>query len=330
MPARRSPESQAPAAQSPAGEDRGGVLDPSEAPFASFPGARPPDRRRRVDAHGVSLAVHEWGAPDAPPLLLAHGGFDFAGTFRTFAPLLADAGWRVVSWDQRGHGDSDHAQLYSWDADLRDGLAVMDSLGNSPIPLVGHSKGGSVLTNLAHVCPHRVSHVVNIDGIPSHNPAPDVADHERTRLLASELEAWLGHRRTAGERRRKPGALEDLARRRARMNPRLSHEWLCHLVVVGGRKDPDGWRWKIDPALRPGGFGPWRTDWALKQLPALSAPFLGVLATVSEQMGWDTRSKDVEPYLPTRSRIVSVPDCGHFIHIEQPRSVADLVLEFLS
>ena len=89
-------------------------------PAAAYPGARAPDRRRRVDFHGVRLAVYEWGAEDAPPLLLAHGGFDFARTFDVFAPLLADAGWRVVCLDQRGHGDSDHAALYSWDADARD------------------------------------------------------------------------------------------------------------------------------------------------------------------------------------------------------------------
>ena len=305
-------------------------LSPEEKPFASHPGARDPDRRRLVDAHGVALAVSEWGEETAPPLLLAHGGFDFAATFQVFAPLLADAGFRVVSWDQRGHGDSAHAPLYSWDADLRDGLAVMDSLGTEPIVLVGHSKGGSVLTNLAHACPHRVSRLVNIDGIPFRKRAPDVPDHERTRLLASDLSGWLAHRRRAADLERKPGALEDLARRRGRMNPRLSHEWLCFLVTRGARKDADGWRWKIDPALRMGGFGPWRPDWALKQLPSLAMPFLGILATESETMGWDTRPQDIEPYLPERSRVLAVPECGHFIHIERPREVADLVLDFLA
>src|SRR5689334_24546042 len=93
----------------------------------TYPGARRPDRRRRVDAHGVGIAVSEWGDESAPPLLLAHGGFDFAGTYDVFAPMLADAGWRVVSWDQRGHGDSEHAVLYSWDSDARDALAVLRS-----------------------------------------------------------------------------------------------------------------------------------------------------------------------------------------------------------
>ncbi|MGH0035275.1 MAG: alpha/beta fold hydrolase [Myxococcota bacterium] len=317
---------------SPPSEPPGEGLEPTaaEAAFARYPGARRADRRRDVDAHGVRIAVHEWGDPQARPLLLAHGGFDFAGTFSVFAPLLADAGWRVVGWDQRGHGDSGHPELYSWDADMRDALAVLDSTTREPVPLVGHSKGGSVLTNLAHTIPHRVSRVVNLDGIPSRKRAPDVADHERTRLLAEELSGWLAHRHRSGEARRKPGHLEDLARRRARMNPRLQHDWLCFLVTLGARKDADGWRWKIDPALRFGGFGPWRPDWALRQLPGLPAPFLGVLAGVWETMGWETRAEDVEPHLPRASRVHVLEDTGHFVHIERPREVADLVLEFLA
>ena len=76
-----------------------------------------------------------------PPVLLTHGGFDFARTFEVFAPLLAAAGWRVVAWDQRGHGDSEHAPLYSWDADLRDAVAVIDATTRDPLPVVGHSQG---------------------------------------------------------------------------------------------------------------------------------------------------------------------------------------------
>src|SRR6516162_1018626 len=109
------------------------VTDPPTSGPGTYPGARRPDRSRTVDAYGVRLAVYEWGDADAPPILFAHGGFDFAGTFDTLAPRVADGGWRVVSWDQRGHGDSDHADLYSWDADQRDAVAVLDSIGPDPI-----------------------------------------------------------------------------------------------------------------------------------------------------------------------------------------------------
>ena len=72
----------------------------------TFPGAHAPYRQWRIDAGGIGLAAYEWGDPEAPPLLAVHGGFDFARTYDEFAPLLAAAGWRVVSWDQRGHGDT--------------------------------------------------------------------------------------------------------------------------------------------------------------------------------------------------------------------------------
>jgi pimeloyl-ACP methyl ester carboxylesterase len=297
----------------------------------TYPGAQPPDRTRRVDANGVGIAVHEWGDPDAPPLALVHGGFDFARTFDTFAPLLAAAGWRVVAWDHRGHGDSEHAALYSWNADLRDALAVIDSISREPIPILGHSKGGAIMLQFAEALPHRVAKLVNIDGMPSpRHHVPDVADHERTRMLATEVEAWLDHRRRSAESVRKPGTIDELAQRRARMNPRLSHEWLRYLVTVGARKDPDGWRWKIDPSLRMGGFGPYRNQWALERLPGLSPPMLGILGTEQEQMGWGNTANEIRPYLPPEGRIEVFEGTGHFVHIEKPKEVADTVLEFLS
>ena len=47
-------------------------------------------------------------------------------------------------------------------------------------------------------------------------------------------------------------------------------------------------------------------------------------------MDWGTQPETVRPYLPRGARLEVVPDTGHFIHIEKPRAVADLVLEFLS
>lgn len=297
---------------------------------AAVPLARRPDRQWRIAGHGVGLAVSEWGDDAAPPLLVAHGGFDFVGTLDVFAPMLADGGWRVISWDQRGHGDSDHAALYHWDADVRDAMAVFDAVGPGPVPVIGHSKGGNLMLQLADAQPYRFSRLVNLDGIPSSSNLPDVSDRDRTKLLSGELSGWLDHRRRLAGHQRRADTLDGLARRRATMNPRLPIEWLRYLVTVGGRLDGDGWRWRTDPALRLGGFGPRRPEWTLNSLAALGMPLLGILSTVHEDMGWGTRRADITSHVPAGAEIIELDGVGHFVHIEQPRAVADLVLDFLA
>lgn len=296
----------------------------------SYPGAHPPDRRRTVDSSGLAIAVYEWGDEGDPPLLLAHGGMDFARTYDVFAPRLAAGGYRVVAWDQRGHGDSEHAALYNWSADTRDSLAVLDSVTHEPCPVVGHSKGGNLMTELADALPHRVSHLVNMDGLPSSRHMPDVPDRERTRMRHAEILGWLDHRAASATKVRRPGTLDELAERRGRMNTRLPKAWLRYLVTVGAEETPDGWRWKLDPALRFGGFGPWSPEWSMGRLPGVSVPVLGILALQSEAMGWGTQPEDVERYLPPGARFEAYEDAGHFVHIEQPQRVADVILEFLS
>jgi pimeloyl-ACP methyl ester carboxylesterase len=295
----------------------------------TYPGAEAPARTHRVDLDGLGIAVHEWGSERDDPLFLVHGGFDFARTYSEFAPRLARAGWRVIAWDQRGHGDSDHAALYGWDADIRDALSVMERFTSKPSPVIGHSKGGALMIQLADAEPFRFSHLVNLDGLPSKRPMADLAEHERTRMMASDITGWLDHRRTTAESVRRAGSLEELALRRSAMNPRLPIEWLRYLVTVGARLDADGWRWKLDPSMRFGGFGPWRPEWTASRMPGLGMPFLGVMGDEQEPMGWGTLPAQVVPTLPNGGRLEVLEHTGHFVHIEQPDAVASLVLGFL-
>lgn len=251
-----------------------------------------------MSSSGLRIATYAWGDPAAPVILAAHGGFDFAGTFDVFAPLLVDGGYQVVSWDARGHGCSERAVLYSWAADLRDAAAVLGSIDRAQVVLLGHSKGAGLMLDLAHTLPHRFTHLVNLDGLPSKNNWPDVADHERTKMLRGELEGWLEHRRRVADGQRKPATLEGLAQRRQQMNPRLSIEWLEYLVTIGAREDADGWRWRIDPSMRLGGFGPWRPEWSMQRLPGIGVPVLGVLGLQREVMGWGTLPATSSPTAP--------------------------------
>jgi pimeloyl-ACP methyl ester carboxylesterase len=293
-----------------------------------YPGAQRPERSRRVDAYGADIAVYEWGPRDAPPLPITHGGFDFAATFDVLAPLLVDRGYRVVAWDHRGHGDSQWCALYSWQADLRDAMAVLDSIDEGPLPVIGHSKGGLLMTDLAVAAPGRVTCVVNIDGLPSDRRiAPDVNGQDPGEQdWGAPIDTWLDQRRAAALVKRKPGAIDDLARRRGHLNPRLPMGWLRYLAAVGARRDQDGWRWKLDPSLHGREFGPWRLEWLVKRMSSVSAPFLGLLSTEPEPMGWGTTADDVASYLPRNGR-VEVVEGGHFLHLEQPEIVADLIVE---
>jgi pimeloyl-ACP methyl ester carboxylesterase len=113
------------------------------------------------------------------------------------------------------------------------------------------------------------------------------------------------------------------------MNPRLSIEWLRYLVTVGGREEPDGWRWKLDASMRFGGFGPWRPEWVQMRLPGLGVPFLGVLVSEYEEMGWGTRPEDLVGWMPPLGRVELVEGSGHFVHIEQPDLVISMVMDLL-
>ena len=53
------------------------------------------------------LRLHyvDWGNPDAPPLLLVHGGRDHCRNWDWVAQALRHD-WHVIAPDLRGHGDS--------------------------------------------------------------------------------------------------------------------------------------------------------------------------------------------------------------------------------
>jgi pimeloyl-ACP methyl ester carboxylesterase len=197
------------------------------------------------------------------------------------------------------------------------------------VPTIGHSKGGALLVQLVDAQPFRFSALVNIDGIPSKRRIPDIAEHERTKMLTGEVTGWLDHRRRTAGAQRRPGTIDELATRRGRMNPRHSMEWLRYLVTVGAVESDDGWRWKLDPSMRFGGFGPWRPEWSLYRLAGLGVPFYGMLVEIEEEMGWGTAPDDVLPYVPEGGRLEVLDDVGHFAHIERPGEVAGRILEFL-
>lgn len=185
---------------------------------------------------------------------------------------------------------------------------------------------------LSTLFPERVTRLVSIDGVPTPNFPPDPRASRR-RMDDETIGAWLDHRhRAAVSPRRAAASIEDLARRRREMNQRLPEEWLQYLVTVGARRDPDGWRWKLDPFIAAGGFGPSRMDSWAERMRDLQRPFLGLKAGIAEERGWGghVHPKYIEPYIPKGGKLVYYEEAGHFIHVEYPDEVARLVLDFLA
>src|ERR1700749_5163155 len=56
----------------------------------------------------LRLNYVDWGNPDAPPLVLVHGGQDHCRNWDWVVPELR-RDYHIIATDLRGHGDSEHS-----------------------------------------------------------------------------------------------------------------------------------------------------------------------------------------------------------------------------
>src|SRR5437868_3149849 len=114
------------------------------------PCTRPnPGKNRRmqtIDLAGrddIRLAADVVGPPDAPPVLLFHGGGQTRHAWGTTLEVLGQRGWRAYSVDLRGHGESEWAPDgdYTMDAFAGDIRTIAAGMSQPPA-LVGASLGG--------------------------------------------------------------------------------------------------------------------------------------------------------------------------------------------
>ncbi len=127
---------------------------------------------------GTGLEVRETG--HGPAVLLVHG---FGGAKEDFADHLEALGahFRAVTFDHRGHGESDAPSdpaAYSIDQLAADVIGVADALGIDRFRLLGHSMGGMVAQRIVRAHPQRVEALVLMDTAPGPVPGldPDVVD----------------------------------------------------------------------------------------------------------------------------------------------------------
>lgn len=113
-----------------------------------------------LELDGGRLAYDVTG--EGPLIVLAHGMGDNRAAYREMAALLVDAGYRVATVDQRGHGESSTGwSSYTRTDSAADLLAVVKHLGG-PAVLVGHSFTGGSVTIAAAQEPESVTAIVEI------------------------------------------------------------------------------------------------------------------------------------------------------------------------
>jgi lipase len=106
----------------------------------------------------VTLALFEWGEPDAPRVVCLHGVRNHG---RHFAPLAAElSGFHVLAPDLLGHGSSPWEP--PWDIGAHCD-AIHRTIGAEPAFLLGHSFGGRLAFELAARAPELTPKLVLLD-----------------------------------------------------------------------------------------------------------------------------------------------------------------------
>lgn len=175
---------------------------------------------------GLQLSVNTYGPEDAPlTVFLAHcwtlnqedWHYQVRDLQREFGHRI-----RIVTWDHRGHGDSDPVPRA--DATIenlaRDWADLIDHLApTGPLVLAGHSIGGMTLMQLAHVRPGFFERVVGAAFVSTSSGELDTVTlglPEAGKVLRAQIPRMLALRsRTLSRRaRRRAPIVERLVMRR--------------------------------------------------------------------------------------------------------------------
>ena len=262
---------------------------------------------------GNRIRAVERGDPQAPTILFVHGWGCSAYVFRFNMPALANAGFRVIAIDLKGHGLSDkpqEADEYTIDALVEHLREVLDALGLDRPALAGHSLGGSLVYHFAGKYPERVRCLglispTGLTGVPRMGayhfltPAALVPLYRRVRSRAIVRAAL---RRVYGNR--------------GHFTPRDVEEYFAPTQFP-----------EYGPAIRHALHSyDWRAS-EHRELPTVDLPAVGVWGSRDHMM--PKSGMDIYRRLVPNIVLREVPDAGHVVAEEAPGEVNEAVLSLL-
>ena len=267
---------------------------------------------RMIGIDGVELYVEEHGSGE--PVLLLHGWPDSARVWRKQVPFLTGHGFRVITPDQRGFGRSGRPPGvgdYALRNAVADAAGVLDALGIETAHVVGHDFGSAVAWLAATLLPDRVSRLVAMS-VP-HLRAPvtirqqEMAWYQLFFQFEGVAEETLRH--------------DDWAwlRKFARGDGDLG-QWLEDLGRPGALTATLNW-YRANLAPRPPGKAP--------ALPPGQAPTLGIWSTNDHYLDGEGMRRAGE-VVAGPWRYEEIPGASHWVQLDAPDRVNELLLEWLS
>jgi 3-oxoadipate enol-lactonase len=249
-----------------------------------------------IDGDDVYFETH--GPDDAPVVVLGHGAGGNHGIW--FQQVVAFANdYRVVTWDQRGFGNSTNRhELASPATATRDLVAILDHLGVERAHVVGQSMGGWAAMGLAVAHADRVRSLVLADT-----------------LAGIAIDGWWSAAAAVAPR---VGAFNHpaLANDFCFEHPDRAH---LYLQIGGLRRDPFAYQTPLMLQLA-------KTTYTAEQVGAIAVPTLFIVGTEDEI--FPPASVTTAAARVPGSRVETIDGAGHSPYFEQPDAWNALVTGF--
>jgi pimeloyl-ACP methyl ester carboxylesterase len=270
-------------------------------------------RHVQYQGDGLKLAGSAFGEPANPPVLFFHGGGQSRNAWLGSARKVAEAGYYGISFDLRGHGESDWAADgdYLLDAFGRDVEKLLTQF-HHPVTLVGASRGGQSVLVGGSRHPQRVRLIMLAD------VAPDMRDEGVDGIRAFYAQSIEGF-----------ATLDDAAESLARHLDQARLADASKLARSMRQDDAGRWHWRWDPltghpaVLNP----PSDTESLLAAAARVTCPLVMVRAELSHLItdsGVD-HFKQLAPQL----QVVMAPGVGHMFTSDRNDSFAAQLLDWL-
>src|SRR5579863_9619979 len=257
----------------------------------------------------------EWGAPNAPPIVLLHGGHQSAHSWDLVSLHLAQR-FRVLALDQRGHGDSEWARdvAYTNHEMSLDAEAFIEAMDLLRPVLMGHSMGGRNAMLLTRRSPSLLRALVIVD------VGPEVSDRGR-----AVIAGFVRDNEEFDD-------LDHFVRNVQQYDPYRSREHIERTVKYNMLQRADGkFVSKCDSNPRRlgivRGVGPLENV-TLDDVKSFHFPVLLVRGERSNILAPDAaeRFRDALP----QGHLVTVPNCGHNVHGQNTLGFIAALGEFLA